>query len=189
MAISGNTPKNNHIAPNALYRSDRLNMWLYKLINDLNHTHSLWSGGHVNLSTGWLETVYGCHAYPKKTPNTRGGDYQTPPSYLGLKDSGWKGGVLHSDTNCMSSLANGILTDGRKDLSVPEARQLNFSPLKYRNNGVCMVLVAQLAEHRIVIPSVAGSTPVLHPIKTASVRYGIALREKHRQKVLTETTQ
>ena len=64
------------LAPNALYRSDRLNMWLYKLINDLNHTHCLWSGGHVNLSTGWLETVYGCHAYPKKTPNTRGGDYQ-----------------------------------------------------------------------------------------------------------------
>ena len=43
--------------------------------------------------------MYGCHAYPKKTPNTRGGDYQTPPSYLGLRDSGWKSGVLHSDTH------------------------------------------------------------------------------------------
>lgn len=37
-----------------------------------------WGGEHVNNLTGWLETVYGCHAYPKKTPNTRGGDYQMP---------------------------------------------------------------------------------------------------------------
>ena len=43
------------LAPNALYRSDRLNMWLYKLIDDLNHTHCLWSGGHVNLSTIYIE--------------------------------------------------------------------------------------------------------------------------------------
>ena len=28
-----------------------------------------------------------------------------------------------------------------------------------------MVEVAQLAEHRIVTPSVAGSTPVFHPIR------------------------
>ena len=26
-----------------------------------------------------------------------------------------------------------------------------------------MVIVAQLAEHRIVVPSVAGSSPVFHP--------------------------
>ena len=63
-----------------------------------------WSGGHVNLSTGWLETVYGCHAYPKKTPNTRGGDYQTPPSYLGSGDSGWKIGVLQFDTATLSTV-------------------------------------------------------------------------------------
>ena len=40
-------------------------------------------------------------------------------------------------------------------------------PLKY---GVGSAMV----EHRIVVPSVAGSSPVLHPIKTASVRYGIS---------------
>ena len=28
-----------------------------------------------------------------------------------------------------------------------------------------MVLVVQLVEHRIVVPVVAGSSPVLHPIK------------------------
>ena len=29
-----------------------------------------------------------------------------------------------------------------------------------------MVIVAQLAEHRIVVPSVAGSSPVFHPQET-----------------------
>jgi hypothetical protein len=29
-----------------------------------------------------------------------------------------------------------------------------------------MVAIAQLVEHRIVIPAVAGSSPVSHPIKT-----------------------
>ena len=32
-----------------------------------------------------------------------------------------------------------------------------------------MVAIAQLAEHRIVVPSVVGSSPTSHPKKTASV--------------------
>ena len=43
-----------------------------------------------------------------------------------------------------------------------------------------MVDVVQLVEHRIVVPSVAGSSPVIHPITTSrregrSVRSGLAL--------------
>ena len=38
---------------------------------------------------------------------------------------------------------------------------LFFGVLAYKN----MVLVVQLVEHRIVVPVVAGSSPVLHPIK------------------------
>ena len=30
-----------------------------------------------------------------------------------------------------------------------------------------MVVIAQLAEHRIVVPSVVGSSPTLHPKKSA----------------------
>ena len=36
-----------------------------------------------------------------------------------------------------------------------------------------MVVIAQLAEHRIVVPSVVGSSPTLHP-KTAEIPCGIA---------------
>ena len=32
-----------------------------------------------------------------------------------------------------------------------------------------MVIVAQLAEHRIVVPSVAGSSPVFHPKETDKI--------------------
>ena len=59
----------------------------------------MWSGGHVNLSTGWLETVYGCHAYPKKTPNTRGGDYQRRTESF---KNEVKAGVLQPDTVTLS---------------------------------------------------------------------------------------
>ena len=36
-----------------------------------------------------------------------------------------------------------------------------------------MVVLAQLVEHRIVVPSVVGSSPTFHP-KTAEIPYGIA---------------
>ena len=36
-----------------------------------------------------------------------------------------------------------------------------------------MVVLAQLVEHRIVVPSVMGSSPTFHP-KTAEIPYGIA---------------
>ena len=29
----------------------------------------------------------------------------------------------------------------------------------------CMVVLAQLVEHRIVVPSVKGSSPLLHPLE------------------------
>ena len=32
------------------------------------------------------------------------------------------------------------------------------------NNKISMVGVAQLVEHRIVIPAVVGSSPIVHPI-------------------------
>ena len=36
-----------------------------------------------------------------------------------------------------------------------------------------MVVLAQLAEHRIVVPSVVGSSPTFHP-KTAEIPLGVA---------------
>ena len=36
-----------------------------------------------------------------------------------------------------------------------------------------MVVLAQLVEHRIVVPSVVGSSPTFHP-KTAEIPFGIA---------------
>ena len=70
-----------------------------------------------------------CMASPRlKMENTRGGDYQTPSSYLGLRDSGWKTGVLQSDTNRMSSLANGILRVGGIE---PNPNQYRVSILGY----------------------------------------------------------
>ena len=35
-----------------------------------------------------------------------------------------------------------------------------------------MVVLAQLVEHRIVVPSVVGSSPTFHP-KTAEIPFGI----------------
>ena len=32
-----------------------------------------------------------------------------------------------------------------------------------------MVVIAQLAEHRIVVPSVVGSSPTIHPKKTSKL--------------------
>ena len=45
-------------------------------------------------------------------------------------------------------------------------RKFKFEPLKHfisawRN----MVVIAQLAEHRIVVPSVVGSSPTIHPTR------------------------
>ena len=37
-----------------------------------------------------------------------------------------------------------------------------------------MVVIAQLAEHRIVVPSVVGSSPTLHPERV----YGLSFFEK-----------
>ena len=34
-----------------------------------------------------------------------------------------------------------------------------------------MVVIAQLAEHRIVVPSVVGSSPTLHPNRCKSISY------------------
>ncbi len=36
-----------------------------------------------------------------------------------------------------------------------------------------MVVVAQLAEHRIVVPSVVGSSPIIHPRKTPRIIRGV----------------
>lgn len=126
------------LAPNALYRSDRLNMWLYKLINDLNHTHCSWSGGHVNLSTGWLETVYGCHAYPKKTPNTRGGDYQTPSVKSWCTTVWYESYVIVSQRHTAES--------DRIELSVSGARKL-YLPLEVPRQEVLYVLVVQFCKN------------------------------------------
>ena len=37
-----------------------------------------------------------------------------------------------------------------------------------------MVIVAQLAEHRIVVPSVAGSSPVFHPKETDKLNLSVS---------------
>ena len=44
------------------------------------------------------------------------------------------------------------------------------------SNGKCerssrMVVIAQLAEHRIVVPSVVGSSPTLHPKESHSALF------------------
>ena len=38
-----------------------------------------------------------------------------------------------------------------------------------------MVVIAQLAEHRIVVPSVVGSSPTIHPKKERDTFWYIAL--------------
>ena len=35
-----------------------------------------------------------------------------------------------------------------------------------------MVVLAQLAEHRIVVPSVVGSSPTFHPNRCNTISYG-----------------
>ena len=44
---------------------------------------------------------------------------------------------------------------------------------RFRENEAFMVVLAQLVEHRIVVPSVVGSSPTFHP-KTAEIPFGIA---------------
>ena len=39
-----------------------------------------------------------------------------------------------------------------------------------------MVVIAQLAEHRIVVPSVVGSSPTLHPKESHSALFSFAIQ-------------
>ena len=105
-------------------------------------------GTHLPDQRYRLETVFGCHTtYNGKTRG--GGDYQTPPRYLGLGDSGWKSGVLHPDTNCMSSLANGILRVGRIE---PNPNQYRVSILDH--------MLLQLSWQSVVLKSRASAVQV-----------------------------
>lgn len=56
--------------------------------------------------------MYGCHAYPKKTPNTRGGDYQRRDGSLEIQIV--KTGVLQSDTRYTRKLYAHLLIVGVK---------------------------------------------------------------------------
>ena len=52
-----------------------------------------------------------------------------------------------------------------------------ISVMKLRNiyrRAAHMVVIAQLAEHRIVVPSVVGSSPTIHP-KKSGIPLGISL--------------
>ena len=41
-----------------------------------------------------------------------------------------------------------------------------------------MVVIAQLAEHRIVVPSVVGSSPTLHPKESHTALFSFAILTK-----------
>ena len=41
----------------------------------------------------------------------------------------------------------------------------------------CMVVLAQLVEHRIVVPSVVGSSPTFHPKPCKSITYGVRCKK------------
>ncbi len=52
-----------------------------------------------------------------------------------------------------------------KDSGTPEPQHFCYGLLIESRNHL-LVTVAQLAEHRVVVPKVAGSSPVGHPSKT-----------------------
>ena len=47
-----------------------------------------------------------------------------------------------------------------------------------------MVVIAQLAEHRIVVPSVVGSSPTLHPKESHTALFSFAILTKKKKVVL-----
>ena len=52
--------------------------------------------------------------------------------------------------------------------------QIQKKVLPLHRNSKNMVIVAQLAEHRIVVPSVAGSSPVFHPKETDKLNLSVS---------------
>ena len=69
-----------------------------------------------------------------------------------------------------STFAPAFEKEGLKSQISNLKSQMRVMPIEGKT---LMVVLAQLVEHRIVVPSVVGSSPTFHP-KTAEIPFGIA---------------